>query len=88
MPIAGPIAIARRFRFQWEEAQHSWVLLYPEGMIKLNDTAAEILKVCDGSRDSAALIAELKSRFPGADLEAHVHEFLEIAHERGWIVGA
>jgi pyrroloquinoline quinone biosynthesis protein D len=88
MAIAGPIAIARRFRLQYEEAQRAWVLLYPEGMVKLNDTAAEILRACDGQRDSAALIAELQRRFPGAELAAHVHEFLEVAHGRGWITGA
>lgn len=27
------------FRFQWEEAQQAYVLLYPEGMVKLNGPA-------------------------------------------------
>ncbi len=29
-------AIARHFRFQWEPAQTAYVLLYPEGMVKLS----------------------------------------------------
>ena len=28
------------FRLQWEEAQQAYVLLYPEGMVELGDTAA------------------------------------------------
>ena len=29
-------SVASMFRLQWEEVQQSWVLLYPEGMVKLN----------------------------------------------------
>jgi hypothetical protein len=28
-------SVASMFRLQWEEVQQSWVLLYPEGMVKL-----------------------------------------------------
>ena len=34
--------VAAMFRLQWEEVQQSWVLLYPEGMVKLNGSAGEI----------------------------------------------
>ena len=46
--------LSRLYRLQWEEAQDNYVLLYPEGMVKLNQSAAEILKRCDGERDVAA----------------------------------
>lgn len=36
-------ALRRGFRFQFEPAQDCHVLLYPEGMVKLNDSAGEIL---------------------------------------------
>ena len=36
--------VARGFRLQWEEAQGCHVLLYPEGMVKLNRSAGEILR--------------------------------------------
>jgi pyrroloquinoline quinone biosynthesis protein D len=81
----GIISLGHSVRFQFEPAQQAHVLLYPEGMIRLNDSAAEILKYCDGTRTAAGIIAELKRRFPDADLTAHVHEFLETAHGRGWI---
>lgn len=86
--IAGNIALARRFRFQWEPAQKAHVLLFPEGMIALNDSAAAILKLCDGTRAAAAIVAELERQFPGASLSAEVDAFLEVAHGRGWIIGA
>jgi len=34
-------AINPLFRLQFEKAQDSWVLLYPEGMVKLNQSAFE-----------------------------------------------
>jgi pyrroloquinoline quinone biosynthesis protein D len=77
--------LARRFRFQWEEVQQSWVLLYPEGMVKLNPSAGEILKRVDGARSVAEVVADLERAFPGVELTKDVIAFLEAAHERGWI---
>jgi len=73
------------YRLQWEEAQQAWVLLYPEGMVRLNVPAAEILKRCDGKNDVAGVIGDLERSFGGADLSADVYEFLTEAERRGWI---
>jgi len=85
-PASGA-GLAPRFRLQWEEAQQAWVLLYPEGMVKLNRSAGEILLRCDGSRDSAALTAELEAAFNTTGLQAEVAAFLGHARERGWVQG-
>ncbi|MBF6568790.1 MAG: pyrroloquinoline quinone biosynthesis peptide chaperone PqqD [Candidatus Binataceae bacterium] len=77
--------LASRFRLQWEPAQQAHVLLYPEGMVKLSNSAAEIVKRIDGAAPIGAIVADLESAFPGADLRSDVMEFLEIARERGWI---
>ncbi len=50
-------------RLQWEEAQGCHVLLYPEGMVKLNPSAAEIVHRCDGQRTLAQIVAELETAF-------------------------
>ena len=81
-----PLAIAPGFRLQWEEAQGAHVLLYPEGMVRLSESAGAILSRCDGERTVDGVVAALKEAFPGADLEADVFEFLEIALGKGWIV--
>ncbi|MCM0044068.1 MAG: pyrroloquinoline quinone biosynthesis peptide chaperone PqqD [Burkholderiaceae bacterium] len=78
--------LARLFRMQYEEAQQGYVLLYPEGMVKLNQPASEILKRCDGERDVQAIIADIEQAFNAQGLEKDVTGFLEIATERGWIV--
>jgi pyrroloquinoline quinone biosynthesis protein D len=78
--------LARLFRMQYEEAQQNWVLLYPEGMVQLNQSASEILKRCNGERDVPAIVADLEQTFNVQGLEKDVIGFLEIATERGWIV--
>ena len=83
-PEARP-AIARGFRLQWEQAQNAYVLLYPEGMVKLNASAGEILRRCDGARTLAAIVADLHAAFGRADLEGDVREFVALALARGWL---
>lgn len=74
------------FRFQWEEAQNCHVLLYPEGMIKLNESAGAILSEVNGEQSCAAIISALEARFPEAGaLGPDVKEFLEVANEQNWI---
>ena len=80
-----PITIAPGFRFQWEEAQNAHVLLYPEGMVKLSESAGAILGRCDGVRTLDDVVSTLEEAFPGADLRADVVEFLQTALDRGWI---
>jgi pyrroloquinoline quinone biosynthesis protein D len=73
------------FRLQWEPVQNAHVLLYPEGMVKLNQSAAEILKRCDGTRDIDTLIDELKKAFNTPDLGGEVRLFVAEAERRGWV---
>lgn len=74
------------FRLQWEEAQGCHVLLYPEGMVRLNGPAGEILKCCDGTRTVVEIIDDLCVRFPGVEsLPDDVYTFLRVAHENQWI---
>jgi pyrroloquinoline quinone biosynthesis protein D len=80
------LAISNKFRLQWEAAQQAYVLLYAEGMIKLNVSAGEVLKRLDGQRTLAAVIEDLQRQFPNAALEDDVREFVNIAHDHGWII--
>jgi pyrroloquinoline quinone biosynthesis protein D len=79
-------ALSRLFRMQWEEAQGLYVLLYPEGMVKLSQSAAAILKRCDGRRTVSAIVGELEQAFQCGGLRDDVVDFLRVAGERGWIL--
>ena len=78
-------AIARGFRLQWEPAQNAHVLLYLEGMVKLNGSAGEILKRCDGNRDIDAIVTDLEQAFEATGLTKDVTAFISLALERKWI---
>jgi pyrroloquinoline quinone biosynthesis protein D len=73
------------FRLQWESAQDAYVLLYPEGRVKLNPSAGEILSRCDGTRDLDDIIGELEDLFSASALAADVYRFFEHARQRGWV---
>ncbi|MGI4856404.1 MAG: pyrroloquinoline quinone biosynthesis peptide chaperone PqqD [Janthinobacterium lividum] len=74
-----------RFRLQWEPAQDAHVLLYPEGMVKLNLSSAEILKRCDGTRDLARLVEDIETAFNTPNLGVEVRAFIDEAQRRGWL---
>jgi pyrroloquinoline quinone biosynthesis protein D len=76
-------AVAGMFRLQFEPVQDSWVLLYPEGMVKLNTPAAEILRRCDGRRSVDEIVAELELAFGHAALRDDVRGFIDQALQRG-----
>jgi pyrroloquinoline quinone biosynthesis protein D len=78
-------AVARGFRLQWEAAQNAHVLLYPEGMIKLNTSAGEILKRCDGATTLADITADLERAFAASNLSADVIRFVTMAVEKKWL---
>ena len=78
-------ALSPMYRLQYETAQRSWVLLYPEGMVRLNEPAAEILQRFDGTRYVRQVVTALQESFGEADLSKDVCEFVSEAYERGWI---
>ncbi|MDP2902357.1 MAG: pyrroloquinoline quinone biosynthesis peptide chaperone PqqD [Methylovulum sp.] len=80
-----PIKFSPTHRLQWEEAQQKTVILYPEGLVELNQSSAEILKCCDGERKLADIIGELEQKFATTGLGNDIAAFLEVALKNGWI---
>ncbi len=83
-PGARP-AIERRHRLQWEPVQNGFVLLYPEGMVKLNGSAGEILKRCDGKASIGEITGDLEKAFAATGLEADVLAFIGMAVAKQWV---
>ncbi len=80
------IQLNPRYRLQWEPAQNCHVLLYPEGLVKLSDTAHEILSRCQTERTVSGLVGELQQAYPDATtLPDDVREFLQEAQRQEWI---
>ena len=79
------VSFSALHRLQWEEAQQKYVILYPEGMVELNLSSAEILKLCDGSRVLAEIVAQLEEKFATQGLAHDITNFLNVALQNGWI---
>lgn len=77
--------VSGHFRLQWEEVQQSWVLLYPEGMVKLNTSAGEIMKRCTGEATLQEIVADLERSFGAEGLTNDVLGFIDIARKQRWI---
>ncbi len=80
-----PLTFSPLHRLQWEEAQQKYVILYPEGLVELNATSAEILKLCDSEHTLKTITTELEQKFETQGLMNDIREFLEVALENGWI---
>lgn len=77
--------LSRLFRLQYEAAQEAWVLLYPEGMVQLNASAAEILRRCDGQRQFDDIVDELQTLFNVQGIRDQVAALVQEGQRRGWI---
>ena len=73
------------FRLQWEPMQDCHVLLYPEGMVKLNGSAGQIMTRCDGARSIATIVDDLEQAFCMQNLEGDVLAFVEMAAKQRWL---
>ena len=66
------------------------MLVFPEAALMLNDTAPEILKLCDGERTVEGIVDSLAQRFTGIDrkvIEDDVLSFLARIRARGLLEG-
>ena len=79
-------AIALHHRFQWEEAQQSYVILFPEGMVKLHGGAGEVIKLVDGKATVGEIVVALKAKFPDAEgIEKDILGMFDMAFGKAWI---
>ncbi|SEJ82539.1 pyrroloquinoline quinone biosynthesis peptide chaperone PqqD [Paraburkholderia diazotrophica] len=73
------------FLLHWEPGEQVYVLLYPQGTVKLNPSAGEILSRCDGTRELDEIIDELEALFNASGLAPDVYQFIDHARQRGWV---
>ena len=79
------IEINPMYVFRWEESQNSHLMLYPEGVVKLNKTAGEILKRCTGEMSANEIVREFESLYVGDDVASGVRSLLEESYAKRWI---
>jgi pyrroloquinoline quinone biosynthesis protein D len=75
-------------RLQYDDVREEHMLLVPEGAVRLNATAAEVLGLCDGERSVDDIVATLSARYAAADVTDDVRELLDALGQRGLVVDA
>ena len=75
-------------RLQYDDVREEHQLLVPEGAVRLNESAAQVLALCDGKRSLDETAATLSERYSGADVADDVRELLGGMDERGLVVDA
>ena len=78
--------VAPKARLQWDDVRRRHVLLYPEGLVALNPTGAEILQLCDGHRTLAEIGRALGERYDAQGIEQDVWEFLDGLSAKGLVL--
>jgi pyrroloquinoline quinone biosynthesis protein D len=80
--------LATGVRLRWDGVRERHVLLYPEGALTLNSTAADVLELCDGDRTVDDISQTLSARYDGADVRADVESLLAAIAGRGLVIDA
>ena len=75
-------------RLRYDEVREEHLLLIPEGVVRLNPTAAEVLELCDGERSLDDIVGALSARYQGADVRDDVLELVDAMAQRGLVVDA
>ena len=80
--------LATGARLRYDDVREEHQLLIPEGVVRLNPTAAEVLGLCDGKRSLDDIVGELSARYDGADVREDVREMVDAMAQRGLVVDA
>jgi pyrroloquinoline quinone biosynthesis protein D len=80
--------LATGARLSYDDVREEHVLLIPEGAVRLNPTAAEVLALCDGERSLDDIVGALSARYEGADLRDDVVELVDAMAQKGLVVDA
>jgi pyrroloquinoline quinone biosynthesis protein D len=75
-------------RLRYDEVREEHQLLIPEGVVRLNPTAAEVLELCDGERSVDDIVGAVSARYEGADVRDDIVELVDAMAQRGLVVDA
>lgn len=76
--------LVRHARYRWDKVRGQHQLVYPEGILVLNDSGAAIVQLCDG-RPLDQLLAALAESFGPSAAPEEVCEFLERLRQKGLV---
>ena len=82
--------LPRHVKLRFDETRQIWVILAPERVLAPDETAIEVLQLCDGARDVAAMIDQLVLKYtaPRDAIGADVIAMLQDLADKGFLVEA
>jgi pyrroloquinoline quinone biosynthesis protein D len=82
----GKVRLAPGRQLQKDASADGHVLVGPTDVVQLNESAAAILELCDGTLTREQIVARVLPRSKDDSFAVDVREFLNAARRRGWIV--
>jgi pyrroloquinoline quinone biosynthesis protein D len=79
------VRLASGYQLQQDAHGSGHILVSPKGPIQLNESAAMVLTLCDGTHTPEEIVARILRAKDGS-LGDDVRAFLDAARRRGWIV--
>ena len=79
--------LAARARYRWDKVRRQCQLVYPEGVLVLNEAGAAIVQLCDG-RSFDELLAALAAQCSDAVPPQDVRDFLVRLADKGLLCDA
>ena len=82
--------LPRHAKLRFDEARQRWVILVPERVLAPDETAVEILQLCDGERNVGQIVDVLATKYAADrnDIMADVVAMLGDLAEKGFLTEA
>jgi pyrroloquinoline quinone biosynthesis protein D len=77
--------LADKARLKWDAVREKHLLLFPEGVLVLNQTAHDVLALCDGRRTVTEIAALLAAQYHHDAVAGDVREVLQKLAEKGLV---
>lgn len=74
--------LARFARYRWDKVRDQHQVVFPEGVLVLNESSAEILDLMDG-RSEEEIVTALVEKFGSGEIRDDVKEFLTTLFLKG-----
>lgn len=81
----GTPSLAPKARTKWDDVRRQNLLLFPEGILVLNQTAYEVITMCDGRHKVTDIVRSLSNKYK-TYVDADVREILSRLVEKRLIL--
>lgn len=78
-------ALPRHIKLRHDPGRGRWILLAPERVFEPDDTAVEVLKLCDGARSVRDIATQLAADYnaPLAEIEGDIVQMVQDLADKG-----